>query len=431
MQTKFNFTEKSIAAIPAPKVGRLRVYDSKVPGLCCLIQSSNHRAYGWFRKVGTTAKYIGIGETASTSLTDARMTAESFNQKLFVWKAQRFAGADPFAKPEAPTTTTPTFEQTVSAYVANHVRAHAKNPTRTEYDIRLWMDRPLANWKNRPVDAITVDDVLTVKNAFGKAHTAANRTVQFIRRVLNWASRTKDGKVNFWKCANPAEDISMFKEEQRTRYLGSDNTHDELNEFNAALDDEENIDLRDFLILSMWTGARRGSILSMRWENINFIQKTWYVPAPKNGKPYSVQLLADALTVLKRRRTEVPSSSPFVFPSDSKTGHLMGVKRAWADFRDRVGLHDFRVHDLRHSHASFLAMSGASLPTIAAALGHESLQSTKRYAHLCDSTIRSAREQARKKMLSMMKASKELQTNRALLPRRVIKTKSGKAAVIR
>jgi integrase len=82
----------------------------------------------------------------------------------------------------------------------------------------------------------------------------------------------------------------------------------------------------------------------------------------------------------------------FVFPSDGETGHVVEIKRAWATLCKAAGITGLRIHDLRHSFASQLASSGASLPLIGALLGHANPTTTHRYAHLFQDPQRAAVE---------------------------------------
>jgi integrase len=253
------------------------------------------------------------------------------------------------------------------------------------------------------MDTISVDDVLAVKNARGERHHLANRLVEFTKAIYNWSAGTRDGKVNYWKCPNPAADVSRFPEKPRKRYLKPE----EMARFRECLKTEKHQDLKDFLTLAITTGARRGDILSARWSDIEWEQRIWQVPFPKNNESYNVQLLPEALGVLKRRYSEAVDGEKHVFPSYGAQGIVTDLRDPWNAFRKRSKLMDIHVHDLRHSCASYMAMSGASLMEIGDALGHRNLNSTKRYSHLLDDSIRSAREQGQSKMDELMNLAKK------------------------
>ena len=145
----------------------------------------------------------------------------------------------------------------------------------------------------------------------------------------------------------------------------------------------------------------------MRWEDVHWERLVWAVPFPKNGQSYDVQLLPAALEVLKRRRTLVPEGVTYVFPGIGETGHLVDLKRQWDAFRKRAKILDMRVHDLRRTHGSYLAIAGVPLQQIGSALGHRSLQSTEIYSRLLDSAVRAARVTGMEKMQELTKQARK------------------------
>ena len=120
-----------------------------------------------------------------------------------------------------------------------------------------------------------------------------------------------------------------------------------------------------------------------------------------------MQLLPAALDTLKARRKVAADDVIWVFPGVGASGHLIDLKKRWDAFRKRSKLTDVRIHDLRRTCASYLAIAGVSLQQIAASLGHKSMQSTSIYAKLADSAVRDAREVGAAKMISMMAAAKK------------------------
>jgi integrase len=97
--------------------------------------------------------------------------------------------------------------------------------------------------------------------------------------------------------------------------------------------------------------------------------------------------------VLAPHRPEIPEQGALVFPGRSGIRPIV-MKKAWYSALAKAGIENFRFHDLRHTAASYLAMNGASIPEIAAVLGHKSHQMASRYAHLSDGHTRSVVERA-------------------------------------
>jgi integrase len=105
----------------------------------------------------------------------------------------------------------------------------------------------------------------------------------------------------------------------------------------------------------------------------------------KNGDPRSVPLRNLALELIGQLGKVRRIDSDLVFPSDKDPQKPIEFRDPWNRAVKQAGLRNFRFHDLRHTAASYLAMSGASAVELAAVLGHRTLQMVKRYAHLSQS----------------------------------------------
>jgi integrase len=109
----------------------------------------------------------------------------------------------------------------------------------------------------------------------------------------------------------------------------------------------------------------------------------------KNGEPRSVPLTGQALEVIRAHAKVVRFDTPLVFPRQDGR-RPVDIRYAWYEALKKAEIDQFRFHDLRHSAASYLAMSGASLVEIADVMGHKTLSMVRRYAHLSDQHTRSA-----------------------------------------
>jgi integrase len=146
--------------------------------------------------------------------------------------------------------------------------------------------------------------------------------------------------------------------------------------------------------LLIFTGARRGEILGLRWEWIDWQAGRANLPDSKTGRK-PLMLPPAALEVLKGL-DQPESGKGFVIRggdySDPETP-LVNLKDPWGIVRKAAGLDDVRPHDLRHSFASVMVAGGASLPVIGALLGHRDVKTTARYAHLATDPLRVAADQ--------------------------------------
>jgi integrase len=145
--------------------------------------------------------------------------------------------------------------------------------------------------------------------------------------------------------------------------------------------------LKPLLQVALFTGMRRGELLGLTWEQIRhgFI----YLRETKSGKARQIPIGADAATVLAGLRKKNHLASPFVF-ADSQGKRFYEAKRSFASACRRVGVEDFRFHDLRRTFASHLVMTGIGLKAVQELLGHADLTMTMRYAHLSQGHLQEA-----------------------------------------
>lgn len=215
--------------------------------------------------------------------------------------------------------------------------------------------------------------------------TAANRCHSYVRKMLNLA--LAEGFID----KNPAaSSIERNQEHPRQVYL----TEKQLGRLLASIDDDA-ANLSELAIkLLILTGARKSEVLSMRWDHIDIEQGVWTKPAAatKQRREHRVPLSA-AGSALVQTIAQRDLAGPFVFPGAGREGHLTEVRKTWTRLCSAVGVTNVRLHDIRHSYASFLISRGRSLEEIGALLGHSQAQTTLRYAHLYDEAMRSATEQ--------------------------------------
>src|SRR5262249_34071323 len=141
------------------------------------------------------------------------------------------------------------------------------------------------------------------------------------------------------------------------------------------------------LRLLLFTGCRLREILHLKWEHVDFERGLLFLPESKTGKK-TVVLNAPALAAL----STLPRLGAFVVAGDDPERPRTDLKRPWALVTREAGLEGLRIHDLRHSFASFGAGGGLGLPIIGKLLGHTQSATTMRYAHLDNDPLRRASE---------------------------------------
>ncbi len=207
----------------------------------------------------------------------------------------------------------------------------------------------------------------------------ANRCLASIRHVFNTAIR--------WRLiGNSPVGTGLANDEHgRERFLSAD----ERARFFAALDSRPDTPSALALRFLFLTGARRGEVLKATWGQFDLTAAVWVKPSShtKQNKLHRVPISDGAVDVLQRARRL--TNGEYVFPGRSGEA-LVEIKKLFHAVRLEAAISDFRIHDIRHSYASFLVSDGVSLPVIGKLLGHTQAKTTSRYAHLEDDPLRQA-----------------------------------------
>ncbi|MDE0626175.1 MAG: tyrosine-type recombinase/integrase [Bryobacterales bacterium] len=143
----------------------------------------------------------------------------------------------------------------------------------------------------------------------------------------------------------------------------------------------------DIIRLLLLTGCRRGELVNLRWAEVQ--GDVLRLRDAKSG-PRTVFLNAPARALLGRQpRTE----SDYVFPSREDPARCRSTELSlWRKIRKQARLEDVRLHDLRHTFASYAVMRGVPLPVVSRLLGHSNTRMTLRYAHVSDRATEAAAE---------------------------------------
>ena len=151
-----------------------------------------------------------------------------------------------------------------------------------------------------------------------------------------------------------------------------------------------NQSLLEIIQLLALTGARKREILDLMWQNVFIDQGYFLVPKSKNGMPRKVFLNEASLKILKNLFDSRNEENVFVFPNPNTGKPYSCIHYAWNIARKKAGFQNLRIHDLRHSFASALVNKGVAIYDIQHLLGHQSIKTTQRYAHLDDHKLKSS-----------------------------------------
>jgi integrase len=232
----------------------------------------------------------------------------------------------------------------------------------------------------------------------GGPGTAA-RSLAVLGSMLEWAAHPDRKLIP----ANPAKGVKLFKAGKRERFL-SEAELAKLADTLAAMEAEQGLSptATATIRLLLMSGCRKSEILSLRWEWVDIERGILRLPDSKTGAKV-VPLAAVAVKLL----AELPRRGEHVLPAAKGGGHYTGLQKDWERVRARAKLDGVRVHDLRHSFASFAVADGNSLYLIGKVLGHKQARTTEIYAHLADDPIRAVADRTAARIAAAMAPARE------------------------
>jgi integrase len=226
------------------------------------------------------------------------------------------------------------------------------------------------------VSSISKEDVSKWYAELSDKPGAAGKTLSFLSALMNDAEKEGVRDQN----SNPCKFIKKYKTNKIERYLSPS----ELQRLMATLDDiEKNKSMHPVIVpaikIALLTGARKSEFLGLKWDWIDFEKSIILLPDSKTGSR-PLYLSESAKQILQN----VPKqkNNPYIFWGLKPKDHYHNLKKPFAKILKLASIENFRIHDLRHTHASYAVNSGQAMPIIAKLLGHSSTKTTERYAHV-------------------------------------------------
>lgn len=344
------------------------VWDTQLIGFAVRIQPSGRKTFFYkYNSIERRVRKVTIGRHGDLTADEARQVAKTYARKVA-------AGEDPAAE-RTQNRQSMTISELYDMYVERHSKQH-KKPKSIEND-RLLMDkhiRPkLGSYK---INTLQKRDVLNLFHSMSDIPYQANRIIALLRHMFN--------KAEEWEIIsqgqNPCVGIKKYKEKGRERFL----SEEEVARLFAVLDEidqeqSQHPSVTRAIKLLLLTGCRMNEILTLKWEYVDMRNSCFNLPDSKTGKK-RVPVGKPVFDIL----AEIPrlNDNPHVIYGKITGEHFKDIQRQWRIIRKRAGIEDVRIHDLRHSFASFAVTQGYSLPMIAKILGHKDIATTQRYAHL-------------------------------------------------
>ena len=318
------------------------------------------------------SKRITIGRHGTISADEARRQGTGLLARIM-------AGEEPVAGEGNGTTVADLAER----YLREHVEVRCRASTVAGYRMVIGKN-VLPPLGKVPLSALSREHVAELHYRLRKTPVAANDAVGALSRMLNWAEAW--GLVPAG--SNPCGLLTRYRTRRPERFL----TEEEFRRLGQALDDLEAegrlpVHAAAAIRLLMLTGCRSGEVLGLRWEDVALDRDEVRLVDSKTG-PRVVPLSPAAARVLEG----VPrvAGNPWVIAGSKPGEPLTHIAYYWYRVRERAGLDDVRLHDLRHSFASRALALGEDLTMIGKLLGHKKIQTTARYAHLARDSVKEA-----------------------------------------
>lgn len=375
---------KTLVEGATPRARRYRLNDSLVPGLSLLVMPSGARTYYLRHRVDGRQRDLKLGTPVELSPDDARRLAREALARVR-------AGGDPMEerklRREAPTG---------QELYERHKLARQGRPGWVTEEF-IWQGHLLPAFGKTQLVRITTAAVQEFYDRSGRRPVARAAVLQ-LARALRMSERWgwwPDGRA-----PRPCLGVELEAKVLRERYL----TTEELVRLREALvrwEADGPLSLRwrfaQLIRLLLLTGCRLREILHARWSWVDWAGGRLIIPPAhhktgrRTGRARRVLLVPRAVQILEElQRWHPGDGGEWVIAGHLAGRPLGGYHALWKQLRDEVGLVDFRPHDLRHSFASLGLSAGHGLDVLGQLLGHTSIQSTRRYAHLIEDSARAA-----------------------------------------
>lgn len=375
--SKQKLSQKFVERITSPEKGKADYFDTETPGLLFRVLPSGTKTYSCrYRDTRGKQGERKLGSAQALKLSDARQRVLDIQAKLAM-------GEDPFEKRRT-LKEVPTFAKFVESAYMPHIKGYKRSWSTDETLLR---NHILPKLGKLYLDEIKRQHLIEVFSEHRLTHKPAstNRVIILCRYIFNCALKWEVEGIS----RNPTAGINLFTENnKRERYLNDD----EALRLFEALEASPNPLLPFIIAMLLLTGARKREVLDAKWQDIDLEKRLWRIEFNKTGQTRHAPVSEGMLSLLAK----LPrlAGNDYLFPSPKTGKPFVSIFHSWDTARNNAGLKDVRIHDLRHSFASYLINRGHSLYEVQKLLGHTQVKTTQRYAHLSNESLLSAADSA-------------------------------------
>lgn len=371
---------KSLIDSSFPKERDYIVWDDEIKGFGCRILPSGYKTYVYHYRSPLTGKrsYVKIGVHGNITCDQARKKALGYSSDV------HFSGKDPKGEKESKELKDQQgilFEDFWKVFTERYINEKHKPLTIQigSYKIKKYI---LPFFGKKIISEITQRDILNFRDFLSHFKTTCTLSLRLLTTAFNqaelWGYRSSN--------SNPCKGVPKYLCKKKERFLKDEELAQLENIFTerAEIGIASSYTLAAYRLL-IYTGCRKNEVLTLKWKEVDFKHNCLRLPATKTG-----ERVIPLNEIAKNIILGIPKKedNPYVFCGKRPGQHLVAVQKTWERIRKKAGMPDVRIHDLRHSFASF-AINNANLDLIEIQklLGHKSVKTTERYVHLTDKKL--------------------------------------------
>ena len=313
-----------------------------------------------------------IGKVEDVTFAAAKKKAQQLRSEVVM-------GGNP-AEAKALAKAIPLYSELSAMHLSDSV--HQRSYATLEGYMRNHVAKKWGRVRLNDITARNVGQWLSEKRAEGLAPATVEKLRVILGRSFELGARWEIPGAE----KNPTRGLAKPLNNARTRFLAAE----EAGRLREAVAASQNPQLQHIVGLLLLTGARVRELLDARWEHVDIERQSWHIPHTKTGVPRHVPLSKAALAII----ANLPrfKDCPWVVPNPETRKPFVSIRHGWERAVRVAKLPGLRIHDLRHSAASFLVAAGIDLYAVGKILGHANVASTARYSHLANSTLLAAVE---------------------------------------
>lgn len=355
------------------------LHDSRIPGLGVRVYESGTKSFVLSYRFAGRQRLITLGRVHEFgAVSEAR---EEATAKLL---ALRRDNKDPLQEKAVRGSKSAMVSSVFRRYIDEHLipRRSAGAVYDAECCLRKYIDPKIGRIPAIEVRRSDIRQLHALITEQGAPYRA-NRVVQWLKAAFNWAEAEEDGTLSVGH-RNPCNRVELNPEVPRSRILYPD----QLSQLFQAISEEPNPYIRGFFVLLVFTGCRKSELLKLEWVNVDLQHQQITLINTKNGTDHTVPLCLSAVSLF--RQLPVARDNPYVFAGKVAGRPIENVDKAWRRIRNRLGIRDIRIHDLRRTVASLLTNANHTPHQAGKLLNHRSDITARVYSNITDATKREA-----------------------------------------